>query len=388
MKIIAVIPARGGSKGIPGKNIKMLCGRPLISYMIESALKSKFIERVFVSTDSQEISQTARMWGAKVINRPPEISGDNASSESALLHSLEELGRDGLSPEILVFLQCTSPLTLPEDIDGTIRALIENNADSAFSAANFHYFLWKREPDGNMSGINHEKTVRPRRQEREPQYLETGAVYVMKATGFKKAGFRFFGKTAVHVMPPERCLEIDEPVDLALAESFLLNRKREKHLEKLPNRIDATVFDFDGVFTNNSVLLNEEGVEAVFCDRGDGLAISMLKKRGLPILVLSTEKIPIARLRSEKLGLECIHGVDDKLSAMRGWIRNKGLDLANVVYVGNDLNDKECIQSAGCGVAVADAHIEIKAAASMVLRSRGGSGAVREICELIIKKLG
>ena len=225
MKTVAIIPARGGSEGIPRKNVRLLAGKPLIAHTIGTATQASNVNRVVVSTDDDEISAISRQWGAEVILRPAKISTDISSSELALLHALEHLHEnEGYSPDLLVFLQCTSPLTLPEDIDGTVQALLDQEADSSLAVTPFHYFLWRWDLNGDAIGVNHDKRVRPLRQERDLQYLETGAVYVMRTKGFKKARHRFFGKTAMYVMPPERCLEIDEPVQLAIAE-FLLSAR-------------------------------------------------------------------------------------------------------------------------------------------------------------------
>jgi CMP-N-acetylneuraminic acid synthetase len=218
----AIIPARGGSKGIPRKNVRILAGKPLIAHTIERALQARLVDRVLISTDDDEIAAISEQYGAEVIWRPGDISGDTASSESALLHAIEYLQEtEGYRPALVVFMQCTSPLTLPEDIDGTVRTLMEENADSALAVTPFHFFLWRRDKGGDAVGINHDKQVRPLRQEREPQFLETGAVYVMRTQGFKSAKHRFFGKTAMYVMPPERCLEVDEPVDFRIAEALM-----------------------------------------------------------------------------------------------------------------------------------------------------------------------
>lgn len=222
--ILAIIPARGGSKGIPRKNVLNLCGKPLIVWNIEAALGAQSVDRVVVSTDDLEIADISRSAGAEVVIRPEEISGDSASSESALLHVLEQLQvQQSYSPDLVVFLQCTSPLTLPEDIDGTVDALVNQDANTALAATDFHYFLWKRE-GADVIGINHDKRVRLRRQDREPEYLETGAVYVMRTEGFLQARHRFFGKTAMHVMPADRCHEIDDPVDFQVAEVLMRSR--------------------------------------------------------------------------------------------------------------------------------------------------------------------
>jgi N-acylneuraminate cytidylyltransferase len=234
MEILCIIPARGGSKGIPKKNISPLSGKPLIAYTIENAKNSEAINRVVVSTDDDEIAQVSKKYGAEIVWRPSELSSDTAASEDALLHTLSHYEKsEGYYPDILVFLQCTSPLTLPEDIDSTVLAMIEEKADSALAVSSFHYFLWEKSPDGNASGINHDKSVRHLRQDRKPQYIETGAIYVMRADGFKKAGHRFFGKTVMYVMPPERCLEIDDPVDLELAEFFLQKRQATQNKKAL-----------------------------------------------------------------------------------------------------------------------------------------------------------
>lgn len=385
-KCLAIIPARGGSKGISRKNIRMVAGRPLLAWTIDAARGARGIDRVVVSTDDAEIADVAMRFGAEVIRRPAEISGDTASSEAALLHVLDELQRtEGRLPELLAFLQCTSPLTQPQDIDGTIQALIGANADSALSVCPFHHFLWRPDANGNASGINHEKGVRPRRQDREAQYLETGAVYVLRTDGFRAARHRFFGKTVTHIVPAERTLEIDEPRDLVLAETLLRLRQDQERRALLPNPVGAVVFDFDGVFTDNGVWLDQDGREAVVCRRDDGMGIGRLKKLGLSILVLSAETNPVVAARCRKLEIECIQGCRTKLPVLADWLSRKGIDRGRVIYAGNDLNDVDCMAWVGCGVAVADGYPAALQAARIVLSRNGGEGAVRELCELIME---
>jgi CMP-N-acetylneuraminic acid synthetase len=222
---LAIIPARGGSKGVPRKNVRLLAGQPLIAWTIQAAQQARQVTRVIVSTDDAEIAAVSRVCGAEVVIRPAEISGDTASSESALLHTLQHLREsENYRPELLAFLQCTSPLTSPQDIDGTISALLEQQADSALSATRFFHFLWRIDQTG-ACGINHDKRIRQRRQDREAEYLENGAVYVMRTEGFLAAQHRFFGKTAICEVAAEKSLEIDEPDDFAMAE-MLLKRRR------------------------------------------------------------------------------------------------------------------------------------------------------------------
>jgi N-acylneuraminate cytidylyltransferase len=221
MKSIAIIPARGGSKGIPRKNIKLLNGKPLITYTIKQALLANFIDRVIVSTDDMEIADISINTGAEVIIRPKDISTDTSSSELALLNVINYLEKEQqYKPDIITFLQCTSPLTNAEDIDGTIKLLIDKNLDTCFAVTKFDYFLWE-EKNGEVIGINHDKSFRLMRQQRTSQFIETGAVYVMKTDGFLNKKFRFFGNMGYYIMPKERVLEIDEPIDFKIAELLI-----------------------------------------------------------------------------------------------------------------------------------------------------------------------
>jgi YrbI family 3-deoxy-D-manno-octulosonate 8-phosphate phosphatase len=384
MNILGIIPARGGSKGIPGKNITPVGGWPLIAHTLRAARASRHINRLVVSTDSPEIAAVAAAHGAEIRMRPAEISGDTASSEAALLHVLGELERaENYRPDLLVFLQCTSPLTTTGDIDGTIEELIKQEADSALAVARFYHFLWHHTPAGEATGINHDKLVRPMRQQREPQFIETGAVYVMKVPGFLQARHRFFGRTVFHVTPADRCLEIDEPRDLLLAEAAVRHAQQTSVAALLPERIAAIVFDFDGVFTDNRVLVLEDGTEGVVCHRGDGWGFECARRLGLPMLVLSTEENPVVAARCRKLKLECRQGFKRKLPVLQAWLQEHRLNAAEVIYVGNDTNDLECMRFVGIPLAVADAYPEVKSAARIVLQSAGGHGAAREVLELV-----
>jgi N-acylneuraminate cytidylyltransferase len=288
---LAIIPARGGSKGLPRKNILPLCGKPLIAWTIEAALQAETIGRVVVSTDDAEIADVSLRHGAEVVWRPKEISGDTSPSEDALLHVLEQLKA---TQGIFVFLQCTSPLTLSEDIDGTVRVLDE--ADSAFTATQWHHFLWSNSEEG-AAPLGHSKTHRPMRQQRDPQYLEVGAVYAMKIDGFFQARHRFFGRTGMHIIPPERSLEIDDATDFLIAEALLQKHLNRDMALKLPKKMAALVMDFDGVLTDNRVSVDEDGKESVVCHRGDGWALQRLKDAGIRLLVLTSETNPSVKQR-------------------------------------------------------------------------------------------
>ena len=388
MKVVALIPARGGSKGIPRKNLQPIGGIPLVARAILTAKAASRVDRVLVSTDDPEIASVARSYGAEVVMRPADLSGDTASSESALLHALDQLEREGDLPDLLVFLQCTSPLLLPEDVDGTIETLIEQEADSAFTGTSFYHFIWKQEGERGGVGVNHDPRVRPRRQEREGQYLETGGAYVMRVAGFRETRHRFFGKTALYLLPQARAFEIDEPLDLVIAEALHQEMARKRRGLKLPAKIEGLALDFDGVFTDNHVVVFQDGREAVLCSRSDGWGLARLKDLGLPMVVISTELNPVVEARCMKLGIPFVQGAMDKVAHLQAWTNRLGLALENVIFVGNDVNDLPCLRLVGCPVAVADSHPEVLSVASLVLDSHGGKGALRELAELIQQKVG
>lgn len=382
MQTLAIIPARGGSKGIPRKNVLPLGGKPLIAHTIAAARAASRVDRVVVSTDDDEIAAVAIRYGAEVVRRPASLASDTASSEVALLHTLDVLRADEhYAPDLLVFLQCTSPLTAPEDIDGTVAALIDGHADSALAVTAFHYFLWAGDEGGSARGVNHDKGVRLMRQQRTPEYLETGAVYAMKTDGFRAARHRFFGKTVLFDTPVERRLEIDEPEDFRIAEERITRLSRPP--ASLPPRVSALVMDFDGVLTDDRVFVSETAEETVACSRRDGMGIERLRNAGLPMLVISKETNPVVAARCRKLHLPYHHGIEGKVAVLRRWLAANGIAASETVYVGNDVNDLDCMADVGCAVAPRDAHPRALAAAALVLDADGGRGAVRLLADML-----
>lgn len=216
-EIVAVIPARGGSKGLPGKNLKMLInGKTLIANTILTA-RNAGIDFVFVSTDCAEIADEAAAHGAHIINRPPEFSTDTASSESVLQHALVDMG---MRIDTLVFLQCTGPLLTANELRGAIHLFDKERADAVFTAVPFHGFVWT----SVGKGINHdEETPRKRRQDLQPEYLETGEAYILNAKGFKQSNSRFFGRTLPYIME-RKSFEIDDAEDLLMVNAALQAR--------------------------------------------------------------------------------------------------------------------------------------------------------------------
>ena len=223
---ISIIPARGGSKGLPRKNTRHLLGEPLIAHTVRHSLMSKHVDRTIVTTDSEEIGAVARDCGAEVIERPKALSGDGASSESALLHALDHLeGQERYVPDLVVFLQCTSPIRADGDIDHAVDRLLETEADSLLSVCAFHRFIW-REGSAGPESFNYDYRNRQRRQERSPEYLENGSMYVFRPWVLREGGNRLGGRIELYQMADSSAVEIDTLADFLLCEAILRQSSR------------------------------------------------------------------------------------------------------------------------------------------------------------------
>ncbi len=379
-EVVAIIPARGASKGIPGKNIRILAGQPLIAHTIRHARESSLVDRVYVSTDDPEIAAVARSCGAEVIDRPEDLSTDTASSESALTHALEFLGANDIEPELVVFLQATSPIRRPDEIDRAIRALRDQDGDSLFSACRLEGFLWRNDSAG-LRSFSYDHTARPRRQDAPEDLVENGSIYVFKPWVMLEHGNRLGGKIIAHRMSVSDSFQIDEPEDLALAESLLRSTPR-KPAPSFEN-VRLLVLDFDGVMTDNRVLVDQEGREGVYCSRGDGFGIALLRETSVEVFVLSAEENPVVSARCKKLGIEVVQGCKRKLDKLKALLEDRGLSSSQVAYVGNDLNDLECMEWVGVPIAVANAEPALHEKGFWITTRVGGDGAVREVCDLI-----
>lgn len=374
-RTIAIIPARGGSKGIPLKNLQKIAGRTLLARAIDAARSAQTVDLVVVSTDHDGIAAEAERAGAVVVRRPADISGDTATSESALLHALDAVDEEFA---VTLFVQCTSPFIDAASIDAAVARVQSGEADVVFSAVEDHSFLWTLDGESHAVAVGHDASFRPRRQDRPRHFNETGAFYAMRTSGLRETGHRFFGRIEIEEVPPEHAREIDSMSDLTLVRAIASQQEEASILD-----VDALVTDFDGVHTDDAAFVDENGTEFVRVHRGDGMGVSRLAKAGFPFLILSKERNPVVARRAEKLGVEVLQGIDDKATALTAWMAERGLDPERVAYVGNDINDLPAFSVVGWPIAVADAHPRVHIAARVVLRRDGGAGAVREVCDLI-----
>ncbi|ERP88195.1 hypothetical protein Q669_07025 [Labrenzia sp. C1B10] len=287
-------------------------------------------------------------------------------------------------PDYLVFLQCTSAFTRPEDIDLVVENMVSKGAKAALSVVEDHGFIWQEGEDGFAQGITHDHSKpRQRRQDMKPRYRENGAIYAMHVPSFLEKKERFCGPV-VMVPVDGPTVEIDSQEDWDVVEAFLNAKSRRV----VPNigcaRIKAVITDFDGVHTDDRVTLDQDGRESVTCSRRDGLGLELLRKRDIKLLILSKETNPVVRARAAKLKIPVMNQIDDKLSVLNAWRKQQGLEWQDIVYIGNDVNDIDCMRTCGLSFAPADAHPGALDVANHVLNADGGRGAVREMCDYLI----
>jgi N-acylneuraminate cytidylyltransferase len=398
-KVLAVIPARGGSKSIPRKNVQLFAGHPLLAYSIAAGVRARTVQRVIVSTDDGEIAAIAREYGAETpFLRPPALAQDDTPDLPVFEHALSWLEEnEGYLPEIVVQLRPTSPVRPPGCVDRAVEILLAHpEADSVrgvVPSGQNPYKMWRVGSDGRMEPLLHNGFKEPYNMPRQAlprTYWQTGQVDAIRATTIRTRGSMSGEIILPLILEPRYAVDIDNPRDLERAEWLMASGELDvvrpgPDPRPLPERVDLLVLDFDGVLTDNRVWVDGEGRELVAADRGDGWGIARAREAGIPLVVLSTETDPVVAARCKKLGVLAVQGVPEKGAALRSLLRERGVDSENVVYLGNDANDLPCFRLVGCAVVPCDAHMSARREADLVLHSRGGRGAVRELCDILLE---
>ena len=400
-EVLAVIPARGGSKGIPRKNIKNFAGHPLIAYSIEAGLQAQMVTRVIVTTDDEEIAAVARQYGAEVpFLRPQEYAQDQTLDLPVFQHLTQWFAEnEGYHPDVVVQLRPTSPVRPPTLVDEAVCMLLDHpEADSVrgvVPAGQNPHKMWRLDPDGgpmrpllSVEGIA--EPYNAPRQALPPVYWQTGHIDAIRPRVFAQDSMS--GQAVLPVLvDPAYTVDIDSPKDWARSEWLVWHSDLDivypGHKRRpIPQRVDLVVFDFDGVMTDNRVWVSEEGHEMIAAFRSDSIGLNNLRSAGIDALVLSTEVNPVVTARCRKLKLTALQGVEDKAAGLRAILKERGLDPAHVIYVGNDTNDLPCFPLVGCAIAVGDSQPQVLRQADIVLNGRGGHGAVRELCDLLVSR--
>ncbi|KAJ8245699.1 hypothetical protein GJAV_G00273540 [Gymnothorax javanicus] len=382
IKIAAVVLARGGSKGIPLKNIKLLAGVPLLGWVTRAAIDAQVFDSVWVSTDHDVIEKVAKAWGAEVHRRSPEVSKDSSSS----LETLQEFTR--LYPEfdIICHIQATSPCLHPYHLKEALEQITVHGYESVFSVVRRHNFRWQEVKKGGGAftvPLNLNPAKRPRRQDWAGELVENGSFYITSRKLLEE-GLIQGGRMAYFEMLPEYSVDIDVDIDWPVAEQRVL-RYGYFGLDKL-EAVKLLLCRVLGSLTDGQLYMSANGEEMVSVNARDETGIRMLRKEGVEVILITSSSSPICSSLAERLakwtGCELLQGVD--LEQVEGLMQQKGLAWKEVAYLGNDETDVECLNLAGLSAVPQDAPTVALNATKYTCHSQAGHGAVREFAEHIL----
>lgn len=386
---VAFIPVRGGSKSIPLKNIKIIFGKPLVYWTIKAACDCRFIDKIFVATDSDEITEVVNNFKKnadvnicnkmEVIGRSQESATDTATTESAMLEFSENYEFDNI-----VLIQATSPLLQTEDLNKGFECFNRSDTDSVLSVVRQKRFNWREEKDGSVVPSNYDVFNRPRRQEFSGYLVENGAFYITSRNNLLKSKNRVSGKIRAIEMSEENYFEIDEPNDWLIIEGLM----REKKNTKIDNtRIKMFLTDCDGCLTDGGMYYSEKGDELKKFNTLDGMGIKILKEKGIITGIITGETVSLNKRRAEKLNVDIfIEGCEDKYSKLIDLCNEKNIDTDEVVYVGDDINDLECLKNVGWACCPDNAVPEVKQVAKYISPRKGGEGCIRDIINYLFEQ--
>lgn len=381
MSVIAFIPVRGGSKSIPLKNIKPFCGKPLVLWNIEALERCPEVDEIVVATDSIEIWDTVKRQYYKKVRlyqRSAENACDTASTESVML---EYIKYTCLSPEhVFMLVQATSPLTQTIHFSEALQMYASSQYDSILSCVRTYRFFWKE--DGES--LNYDYKHRPRRQDFQGMLMENGAFYINTVKNIIASKNRLCGRIGVYIMPEYAAAEIDEPDDWAILENLM-----QRHvLRKKPNSIKLFVTDIDGTMTDGGMYYSENGDELKKFNTRDGMAIEMLKGKGIKTGIITSENCTLNLRRAQKLKFDfIIQGSKflGKLEAVRKIVAEMGISMQEVAYIGDDINCYDLLNNVGVAACPNDACKHVREIPGIKIMSRrGGDACVREFVEWII----
>ena len=376
--VVALIPARAGSKSIPNKNTMMIAGRPLIHWVLKSALESIIIDRVYVATDGERIRNSVLKISnpkLKIIDRSPGTATDTSSTESLMIEFANKVDF-----EHLILLQPTSPLTSTDDIDKAFNHYFETNSDSLLSLVRQKRFIWNVQND-LIKPVNYDHFNRPTRQNFNGFYVENGAIYITSKDALTLSGNRISGRIEYIEMDEKTYFELDEKDDIQIIESFLNRRKASS-----PKNIKIFISDVDGVLTDSGMYYSEKGDELKKFNTRDGVAFEMLKRKGILTAIITSEKTRLVKNRAEKLKIDILcQGVKDKLAKINEISIKYNIKPSEIAFIGDDINDTEVLKFVGISACPKDAIEQNLSIVNFVCSKNGGEGCVREFADYIIR---
>jgi len=380
---IAFIPVRCGSKSIPFKNIKEICGKPLVYWNLLALENSKNIDEIYVATDCKKIKEVVENFEfkkVKVYDRDAKNANDTASTESVMLEFINKSSFD--DNDLFLLVQATSPLTQTEDFNEALKKLKIDNTDSLLTCVRTKRFYW----NDDCIPLNYDYTNRPRRQDFEGMLMENGAFYINRIKNIKKDKNRLSGKITIYEMKEFTSVEIDEEDDWIIKEQLM-----KKHILKPKEKdikIKLFLSDVDGTLTDAGMYYGENGEEFKKFNTHDGKGFELLRKAGIKTGIITSENTKIVENRAKKMRVDYLYqGLEHKgkLNIAKEICKKEGITLENIAYIGDDINCKELLQSVAIKACPANALEEIKNIPNIIkLNKRGGDGAVREFILKII----
>ncbi|XP_035379659.1 N-acylneuraminate cytidylyltransferase-like [Electrophorus electricus] len=387
--VAAVILARGGSNGIPLKNIKLLAGVPLIGWVIRAAIDSDVFDSLWVSTDHDEIERVAKKWGAQVHRRSAEVSKDTTSS----LETIQEFCRMNPEVDIICNIQATSPCLHPHHLIQAVEMVTKQGYDSVFSVDRRHHFRWQEVTKGegtDTKALNLNPAKRPHHQDWAGELCENGSFYIATKKLIDE-GVLQGGKMAYFEMPAKYSIDIDIDIDWPVAEQRVL---RFGYFGKdKPELVRLLLCNVLGCLTDRQISLSASGDERVSVNSRDLDGITMLQREGTEVILLTSSENPtLGRLTdklSQKTGCVLMSLNEPKQVEVEKLMKEKKLEWKEVAYIGNDVTDVDCLNLAGLSAVPLDNSVVTLNAAKYQCQSAAGHGAVREFCEhiLLLKKM-
>ncbi|XP_022092404.1 N-acylneuraminate cytidylyltransferase-like [Acanthaster planci] len=375
----ALILARGGSKGIKLKNIKLLAGQPLISWVLRAAIDSEEFDSVWVSTDHDEIARISEEWGAKVHRRSAEVSHDASTS----IETVQEFLKYHPEVELVGQIQCTSPCLQPWHLQGPARMIRNEGYDSVFAVSRNHLLRWKevKKAGEQTEAENFNPARRPRRQDWSGQLCENGSFY-FATRELLESGLFQGGRIGYFEMGPEYSIDIDTDIDWPIAEQRVI--KFGYFGKKKPHGARLVVFAADGVLTDNMLHITSAGEEFRSYNFSDSIGIKSLIAKGMTVRILSCEENVTHQKFADKLNLHLTMGCQDKVAVLEQWKKELGLDWTDIAIMGCDAPDIECLKRCGVSGCPADAQTPVQTAVHFVSKLAGGRGAARDFCEYLL----
>ena len=379
-KVVAFVPVRGGSKSIPLKNIKTLNGKPLVFWCLSALQNTTSVDEIVVSTDCDEVAKTVSSFHFDKINcykRSAENASDTASTESAMLEYIND--RKLRDDTAFMLVQATSPLTQSKHFEEALEQYYKQRYDAMLSCVRIRRFFWNA--DGTPK--NYDYLNRPRRQDFDGELMENGAFYISTVGSIRKSGNRLSGNIGIYEMPEYTATEIDEPDDWTILENLM--RKYQPTQQR--KQIKLFLSDVDGVLTDAGMYYAENGDELKKFNTHDGMGFMLLRNAGIKTGIITSEDTKIVERRAQKLKVDYLYQgkkYGGKLAAAQEICQKEDITLAEVAYIGDDINCFELLSAVGLAACPANAVAKIKDIPGIIqLEKKGGEGAVREFIGMI-----